>query len=120
MKNIEEEKKESTQFQEALKKQAKVTREFAYLEDCDIKDFQAAFVLAQAKEVCKYLTRLNLSPFKAWENLIKSELEHPDKDFLYQLYITKNEFEQYVPDEGRIKELVLKEPDAEEYPEFRK
>lgn len=123
MKDIEEIKKEQeedNEFKKNFKKQNKVKNEFMYLMSCPHKEFQAEFVKAQAREVCKYLERLKFTPFKSWEVKIREMLEHEDYDYLYQFYITKNEHGEYIPDMDRIDKLVLTDPDPEEFPESRK
>ena len=122
MKNVDivEEKREQRVYEMELNRQNKIKKEFTFLESCDVKEFQAQFVRAQAKEICAYLYRLKFSPFKGWEGAIKGIVEHDDTDFLYQFYITKNEFGEYIPDDDRIKGLFLTDADPEEFPENRR
>jgi hypothetical protein len=117
--NVEVEKKEQAEFDKVFKFQEKIKKEFNFLTTCDKKEFQYNFVKAQAKEICNYLYRLHFTPFKSWESIIKNILEEESTDFLYQNYITKNEHGQYIPDEDRLKQLILTEPDPEEFPENR-
>lgn len=117
--DLEKEKQEQKEFDKHMKKQNRIKNEFAFLMTCDKKEFQAKFIKAQAIEICKYLERLKFTPFKSWETKIKELVEHEDFDFLYQFYITKNEYGEYIPDESRIQELILTDPDPEEFPETR-
>lgn len=117
--DLEKAKKEKAEYDATIRKQTKIQNEFSFLLKCDQKELQAKFVLAQAKEICKYLYRLKFTPFRSWESLIKNTLEHIDHDFLYEYYLTTNEFGEYIPDEERIKALILTDADPEEFPEGR-
>ena len=118
--DIEQEKKKKFEFDRIYRAQEKIRKEFVYLEDVDNKLFQAQFVQTQAKEICNYLNRLKLMPFKAWETLILDKIRHEDTDFEYQFYIIKNEYGTYVPDFERIKLLILEDADPEEFPESKR
>ena len=69
--DLEQEKKEQQEFKKIFTAQAKITKEFKYLEEIDVQRFQSEFIKTQAKEICRYLERLSLMPFKAWETVIK-------------------------------------------------
>lgn len=89
------------------KEQSKIHKEFKYLSTT--KYIQSEFVLAQAKEICRYLNRMSLMPFPAWEAFIRRSITDDKEAFLYKFYLQENEFNLIEPDEERITELKLQD-----------
>jgi len=87
--------------------QAKIRKEFEYLNTT--KYIQSDFVSAQSKEICKYLNRMALMPFPAWEAFIRRSITVDKEDFLYRFYLKENEYNLIEPDEDRITELKLQD-----------
>ncbi len=98
---------EIKQIAKKSRKHKQLKSEFKHLSNIDRKNFQAEFVLAQAKEVCKYLFRLHLIPFKAWESFLIDSMNKNKEVFLYDFYLKENEFGEIEPDIERIQTLVL-------------
>ena len=89
------------------REQSRIHREFKHLSTT--KHVQFEFVLAQAKEICKYLNRMSLMPFPAWEAFIRRSITDDKEAFLYKFYLQENEFNLIEPDEDRITELKLQD-----------
>lgn len=102
---------------ELKKMQDKIRKRFEFLNQVDAQHFQQAYIKAQAEEICNYLKFLRLTPFKAWYGILFETISDPS--FLYDYYITKNEFEEYIPDEDRLSKLVLQETPTEDFPKER-
>jgi hypothetical protein len=87
------------------KKQSKIRKEFEFLQNTDTLHFQAEFIKTQAKEICKYYNRVKLTPFKAWEGILRDIVV--DEEFKHKFYLVENEYGELTPDEKRIDSLVL-------------
>lgn len=119
-KDYESEKNEDLAFSKEFKRQSKIKKRYKHLEECNHKEFQKEFVLEQAREICNYLKDLQFTPFRAWESSLREMVENESNDFLYKMYITKDEYGNYIPDTERAVELILTDPDPEEFPESRR
>ena len=104
-KQLTEEQREKFEADSLRKKQAKIRKEFEYLQDADTLTFQSEFIRAQAKEICKYYNRLKLTPFRALEGKFREMIM--DEDFMYEFFIKENEYGELVPDDERIDSLIL-------------
>ncbi len=88
-----------------LKKiQAKIQREFAYLNR--VENLALEYALAQAKEICDYINRISVVPFPAWKAFIYSKIKHDKDEFLYTFYLLENEFGIMEPDMKRINQIT--------------
>ena len=91
---------------DTLKKyQTKVRKEFEFLHTIDPLHFQAEFLEAQADEICKYYNRVKLTPFKAWEGIMRETIV--DEEFKHKFYLVENEYGELKPDIERIDSLIL-------------
>jgi len=105
-----------TAYKAALQKQQQLKKKYEYLQDVDSRHLVAEYTTAQAKELCSFLRRLKQTPFKALEAYFRSRIDELSEQF----YIMEDEFGSYVPDEARLKELVLPEFLDEEQDEIEK
>lgn len=117
--DLTEEKERKNKTTRISSVQNKIKKEFNFLTKVDVKHLQREFILAQAKEICKYINKLKFMPFHAWTSIIMAQVDSQDIDFCYQFYIVKTEFGEYEPDLERIDSLVLTDADKEEFPDFR-
>lgn len=93
-------------------KQDKIRNRFDYLQEVHVKHFQEEYVRAQAKEVCKILNELKLTPLNSLFTKVNDFMY--SVDFMYDMYLTENEFGMLEPDEVRIKKLILPDPTPED------
>lgn len=82
------------------KAQNRVRREFNFLVESTNMEYD--FSLAQAKEICGYLNRVSLTPFRAWEHFIKSCIDRDEESFFNTFYLKRNEYGVLEPDIQRI------------------
>lgn len=93
----------------ALKRtQDKIRSKFEFLSKVEPKYFQAEYVKTQAQEICNYLKYLGLTPLRAWYSKQLETISDPV--FMYDFFLTKNEFGTIVPDIERIEKLILPDP----------
>lgn len=93
-------------------KQDKVRNRFLFLQDVEQRFFPAEYVRAQAKEACKILNELQLTPLNSLYTKMCTIMQDPN--FMYDMYLMQNEFGMLVPDENRINKLIVPEKTEDE------
>lgn len=83
----------------------KTLKEFEYLKTTE--DVVADFTLAQAKEICKYIRRLDLTPLYGWRKFLQDSIDRDEVKFVEGFYLIKNEFGVLEPDFERIDKLRI-------------
>ncbi len=94
------------------KRQERITKRFSKLKDSDRRHFQSDFVMAQAKEISNYIRDMQMSPLKAWYDSLKEMAM--EANFMEKYFLTLDDFDNIVPDEIKIKGLILPESMTEE------
>ena len=104
-KQYTEEQQKRYRAEQLKRKQEKIKAEFSYLNEIDQFHHRAEFIKAQAKEICHYMERLHLAPFKGLESTFKQVVEDPK--FMNKYYLRFNSYGQLEPDNERIEALIF-------------
>ena len=97
-------KKQDDDERDIVKKiQSKIRKEFIFLENSNNIEYD--FIKSQAQEICSYLNRVMISPFRLWESFILSNIEKDEIEFLNRFYLKKNEYGVIEPDTQRIEKV---------------